>query len=83
MKFQMVMDMIEDRRALPDRRGHFGQFGGPFVAGTLVHAVDELREAYGFQLAAGMRPDQRVLINLSGRSDRDVQTVAQVEGLSL
>jgi tryptophan synthase beta chain len=30
--------------------------------------------AYGFQLASGMRPDQSVLINLSGRGDKDVQT---------
>jgi tryptophan synthase beta chain len=39
--------------------------------------------AYGFQLAAGMRADQSVLINLSGRGDKDVQTVAEIEGLSL
>jgi len=39
--------------------------------------------AYGFKLAASMRPDQRVLINLSGRGDKDVQTVAEIEGLSL
>jgi tryptophan synthase beta chain len=39
--------------------------------------------AYGFKLAASMRPDQRVLINLSGRGDKDVQTVAELEGLSL
>jgi tryptophan synthase beta chain len=39
--------------------------------------------AYGFQLAAGMRPDQSVLVNLSGRGDKDVQTVAELEGLSL
>ena len=39
--------------------------------------------AYGFKLASGMRSDQRVLINLSGRGDKDVQTVAEIEGLSL
>ena len=39
--------------------------------------------AYGFKLAAQMRPDQSVLINLSGRGDKDVQTVAEIEGLSL
>ena len=39
--------------------------------------------AYGFKLASTMRPDQRVLINLSGRGDKDVQTVAELEGLSL
>ncbi|MGN3963812.1 tryptophan synthase subunit beta [Burkholderia gladioli] len=31
---------------LPDDRGHFGPYGGVFVAETLVHALDELREAY-------------------------------------
>lgn len=30
----------------PDQRGHFGPFGGSFVAETLVHALDELRNAY-------------------------------------
>jgi tryptophan synthase beta chain len=31
---------------LPDAQGHFGKFGGSFVAETLVHALDALREAY-------------------------------------
>ena len=31
---------------LPDVRGHFGVYGGVFVAETLIHALDELREAY-------------------------------------
>src|SRR5213595_1326281 len=31
---------------LPDERGHFGPYGGVFVAETLSHALDELREAY-------------------------------------
>ena len=31
---------------LPDARGHFGPYGGVFVAETLSHALDELREAY-------------------------------------
>lgn len=43
-----------------------------------AHAV-----AYGMKLAAEMRPDQHVLINLSGRGDKDVQTLAGLEGLSL
>jgi tryptophan synthase beta chain len=30
----------------PDASGHFGRFGGRFVAETLVHALDELNEAY-------------------------------------
>ncbi len=31
---------------MPDERGHFGQFGGSFVAETLVEALDELRVMY-------------------------------------
>jgi len=42
------------------------------------HAV-----AYGMKLAADMSADQTVLINLSGRGDKDVQTVAELENISL
>jgi len=31
---------------LPDARGHFGPYGGVFVAETLIGALDELKEAY-------------------------------------
>ena len=31
---------------LPDSRGHFGPYGGVFVAETLIHALDELRTEY-------------------------------------
>jgi tryptophan synthase beta chain len=31
---------------MPDVRGHFGQFGGTFVAETLVEALEELRVMY-------------------------------------
>ena len=31
---------------MPDERGHFGQFGGIFVAETLVEALEELRLMY-------------------------------------
>jgi tryptophan synthase beta chain len=31
---------------LPDARGHFGPYGGTFVAETLMHALEELRLAY-------------------------------------
>jgi tryptophan synthase beta chain len=42
------------------------------------HAV-----AHGMKLAAEMRPDQLVLVNLSGRGDKDVHTVAELEGITL
>jgi tryptophan synthase beta chain len=31
---------------LPDRKGHFGPYGGIFVAETLMYALDELRDNY-------------------------------------
>jgi tryptophan synthase beta chain len=43
-----------------------------------AHAV-----AYGMQLASTMRSDQMVLVNLSGRGDKDVHTVAELEGITL
>ena len=36
------MQMVD----LPDERGHFGPYGGVFVAETLMHALEELRTAY-------------------------------------
>ncbi|OGA21651.1 MAG: tryptophan synthase subunit beta [Betaproteobacteria bacterium RIFCSPLOWO2_02_FULL_65_24] len=37
---------MQSREHLPDRRGHFGPYGGVFVAETLVHALEELTAAY-------------------------------------
>jgi tryptophan synthase beta chain len=31
---------------LPDAKGHFGPYGGTFVAETLIHALDELKREY-------------------------------------
>jgi len=39
--------------------------------------------AYAGQLAAGMRPDQNIIVNLSGRGDKDIQTIAEREGITL
>ena len=42
------MQMYEALKAydLPDAQGHFGSYGGVFVAETLMHALDELRTQY-------------------------------------
>ncbi len=37
----------ESLRALPDAAGHFGRYGGRFVAETLMGPVEDLRLAYG------------------------------------
>ena len=51
---------------------------GILAALESAHAV-----AYGVKLARTMRPDQTVLVNLSGRGDKDVNTIARLEGISL
>ena len=38
--------MAEQEYDLPDASGHFGPYGGVFVAETLIAALDELKEAY-------------------------------------
>jgi tryptophan synthase beta chain len=40
------MQMADLRNDLPDERGHFGPYGGVFVAETLIRALDELKEQY-------------------------------------
>ena len=42
------------------------------------HAV-----SYGMKLAASMKPEQRIIINLSGRGDKDINTIADIEGIKL
>jgi len=43
-----------------------------------AHAI-----AWGLKQAAEMRPDQIVLVNLSGRGDKDIHTVANLEGIGI
>ena len=35
-----------DFAGMPDERGHFGPYGGLFVAETLMEPLEELRQAY-------------------------------------
>ena len=46
--------MVASRYDLPDALGHFGRYGGTFVAETLIPALEELKEAY----AAAQRDPQ-------------------------
>ena len=39
--------------------------------------------AYAAKLAPTLRSDQRIVINLSGRGDKDIYTVAALEGIQL
>ena len=42
----MQMAELSQLRDLPDERGHFGPYGGVFVAETLISALDELKAQY-------------------------------------
>nr|WHW29670.1 putative tryptophan synthase subunit beta [uncultured bacterium] len=43
-----------------------------------AHAV-----AYAVKLAASMAASQNIIVNLSGRGDKDIQTVAELEGMTV
>jgi tryptophan synthase beta chain len=43
-----------------------------------AHAV-----AYGLKLAAKMDKDQNIVINISGRGDKDIHTVAELDGIEI
>ncbi|MDB5595479.1 MAG: trpB [Hyphomicrobiales bacterium] len=43
----MSIDLPNSYRTGPDERGHFGNFGGRFVAETLMPLILQLEEAYG------------------------------------
>ena len=68
---------VTDREAL-DAFHKLTRLEGIMPALESSHAI-----AYGMKLAAAMNADQILLINLSGRGDKDVQTVAELENLSL
>jgi tryptophan synthase beta chain len=39
--------------------------------------------AYAEKLAASMTPDQMIIVNLSGRGDKDIHTVAELDGIKI
>lgn len=48
---------------MPDRRGHFGQFGGRYVGETLMPAIIELEEAYArISVLTGFQDELRQLL---------------------
>ena len=42
----MKDETCNDYYSMPDERGHFGVYGGKFVAETLMEPIEELRQAY-------------------------------------
>ena len=43
-----------------------------------AHAV-----AYALKLAATMDKDKMIVINVSGRGDKDIHTIAQLDGIEI
>ena len=66
---------ITDREAL-DAFHYLCRTEGIIPALESSHAV-----AYALKLAPTMRPDQSILVNLSGRGDKDIGTVADLAGV--
>jgi tryptophan synthase beta chain len=68
---------VEDQQALEAFR-QLNLMEGIMPALESSHAL-----AYGAQLASGMNADQIVIINLSGRGDKDIHTIAAIDGISI
>ena len=68
---------VDDQQALAALR-LLSETEGIIPALESAHAVQ-----HGAALASRLSPDRSVLINLSGRGDKDMQTVAQALGLTL
>ena len=68
---------VTDEEALAGFRT-LTQVEGIMPALESSHAV-----AYGLKLAAGMDKDKMVVINVSGRGDKDIHTIAQLDGIEL
>jgi len=68
---------VDDQQALQGFHD-LTRFEGILPALESSHAI-----AYCIQLAPTMSPDQRIIMNLSGRGDKDIHTVADHEGIEL
>ncbi|MCF6300157.1 MAG: tryptophan synthase subunit beta [Proteobacteria bacterium] len=53
------------------------------VEGILPALESSHAVAYGMKLAKSMGREQNIIVNLSGRGDKDVHTIAELEGVSL
>jgi len=72
---RVVYDAVSDVQALQGFHA-LTRSEGIIPALESSHAL-----AYAARLAADMRKDQLVVVNLSGRGDKDIHTVAELEGI--
>ncbi len=68
---------VNDKQAL-DAFHQLTRLEGIIPALETAHAL-----AYLPELAVGMERDQSIVVNLSGRGDKDINTIADLEGISL
>jgi tryptophan synthase beta chain len=68
---------IDDEKALHAFR-QLNLLEGILPALESAHAV-----AYAMELAATMSPEQTIVVNLSGRGDKDIPTMAKLDGMRL
>ena len=68
---------VDDQAALAAFR-QLNQLEGILPALESAHAL-----AYGVELAGRLPRDQALVINLSGRGDKDIPTVARIDGISI
>ncbi|WP_260088703.1 tryptophan synthase subunit beta [Suttonella sp. R2A3] len=68
---------VDDQQAM-DGFHQLCRLEGIIPALESSHAV-----AYAMELAKTMDKDQRIVVNLSGRGDKDINTVAQLDGIEL
>ena len=73
----MVYESVTDEQALAAFH-KLTRIEGIIPALESSHAL-----AYALQLGAKMAPEQTLIVNLSGRGDKDIDTVAQIEGIEL
>ena len=55
----------------------------PRVEGIMPALETAHAMAYAERLAADMSPDEHIIVNLSGRGDKDILTVAAIEGIEV
>ena len=53
------------------------------VEGIIPALESSHATAYAFKLAPKMSPQQIIIVNLSGRGDKDINTVADIEGIEI
>jgi tryptophan synthase beta chain len=68
---------VDDEEALAAFR-QLNLLEGILPALESAHAI-----AYATKLAKEMSPDEIIVVNLSGRGDKDIPTMAKIDGISI